>query len=271
MAQRQEGSGVVGFSSPAHERVKWKREDSMPIERKIGQIWIGPKPAPTRWMDSWKTIHPDLPYTLYDNAYLTGRRFRTQALIEHYFARREFAGVADLMRYEILFEHGGFMPEADSTAAARVDPLFEADQPFTCYEIDPTICHELGMPRKVGLICPILGSPQAHPVLGALIKTLAGVPVSDSLGKPWAVTGNKMLREFFRKRPKLAAQLTIYPAHYFVPEHYRGWRYQGDGPVYAHQHWGTTRDGYAAGEMPTELRQNGPTFEDVLARLRSWL
>ena len=68
------------------------------IPRRLGHIWIGPQPAPLEWMDTWKAAHPGWDYTLYDNAYLTGRRFRNQPLINEYFRRAEYAGVADLMR-----------------------------------------------------------------------------------------------------------------------------------------------------------------------------
>lgn len=32
------------------------------IPRIIHQIWIGPKPAPTKFMDTWKDKHPDFEY-----------------------------------------------------------------------------------------------------------------------------------------------------------------------------------------------------------------
>ena len=36
------------------------------IPKIIHQIWIGPKPAPTNLMNSWKNKHPDFEYILWN-------------------------------------------------------------------------------------------------------------------------------------------------------------------------------------------------------------
>ena len=36
------------------------------------------------------------------------------------------------------------------------------------------------------------------------------------------------------------SKLVIFPSHYFIPEHKDTGMYQGDGPVYCNQLWGTT-------------------------------
>ena len=239
------------------------------IPRQIGHIWIGPRPAPRHWMQTWQDAHPDMGYRVYDNAYMTSRRFVNQPLLVHYFERREYAGVADILRYEILLEDGGMLAAADSVCVTPIDPLLAEDRPWTCYEIDPAVCDGLGMPRKKGLLCPILASPPDHPVLKALIAHIAEKPITPDLPTPWKVTGNFMLRSFFRKNPALAEQLTIFPAHYFVPEHYRGHVYSGPGPIYARQLWGTTTGGYA--ERDASAAEPGPTHEDLLEAVRAWL
>ena len=240
------------------------------IPRRMGHIWIGPRPAPVQWMQTWRDAHPGMEYRLYDNDFLLSRRFRNQALLVHYFERREYAGVADIMRYEILFEEGGVLPEADSVCVAPIDPLMDEGRPWTCFEIDPAICDQHGMPRKKGLLCPILASPKGHPVLNALIEHLAATPITPDLPTPWKVTGNFMLREFFRKRPDLAKEITVFPAHYFVPEHYRGPKYAGPGPIYARQLWGTTTQTYVEREAAAEPDLL-PTHEALLEAVRARL
>jgi hypothetical protein len=103
-----------------------------------------------------------------------------------------------------------------------------------------------------------------------LIEHIAATPITADLPTPWKVTGNFMLREFFLKRPHLARQITVFPAHYFVPEHYRGPKYAGPGPVYARQLWGTTTQGYVEREAATEPALL-PTHEDLLAAVRARL
>lgn len=197
----------------------------------LGHIWIGPNPAPVEWMATWRTAHPNWRYKLFDNAYLLSRRFRNQRLIHEYFRRKQYAGVADLMRYEILFEYGGFLPEADSICVNPVDALFTEPRAYTVYEYPN---------GKTGLVSPILASNPRNPFLKLIIDTLSSVAPSD-LNRPWNSTGNGFLKRLIRKhRP----DLTIFPSHYFIPEHYKGNIYDGPDTIYARQFWGSTKASY---------------------------
>ncbi|MEM9967341.1 MAG: glycosyltransferase [Pseudomonadota bacterium] len=223
-------------------------------------------------MQSWKDHHPDWDYTLYDNDYLVSRRFRTQAVITEYFRQGEYAGVADLMRYEILLEHGGFIPEADSICMRPIDELCASPYPFTCYEIDPEVCDDLGMSRKKGLMCPILASPQGHYVLDRLISEIATNTPIKALPRPWKGSGNFRLRKFFHRNPDLAKHLTVHPAHYFVPQHFRGWIYAGPDEPFCKQLWGTTGHVYVENEeQKRDAAHMQEVKENVLAQLEAKL
>lgn len=65
-------------------------------------------------MQTWRDKHPEAQYTLYDNNFLDKFPFKNKRHIEVMMERRLYAGAADLVRYEILFECGGFLPGADS-------------------------------------------------------------------------------------------------------------------------------------------------------------
>ena len=93
------------------------------IPKIIGHIWIGHLQAPQDWMKTWREYHPTWEYRLYDNEFLFSRRWKNQELINAFYARKEYAGVSDLMRYEILEEVGGFIPEADSICLRPTDEL----------------------------------------------------------------------------------------------------------------------------------------------------
>lgn len=71
------------------------------IPKIIGHIWVGYLQAPEEWMQTWRDYHPTWEYRLYDNEYLFSRRWKNQELINAFSARKEYAGVSDLMRYEI--------------------------------------------------------------------------------------------------------------------------------------------------------------------------
>ena len=79
----------------------------MKIPKKMAHIWIGPLNPPVEWMNTWKEKHADWEYTLYDNNFLKSFSFKNKKLIEKYYELGLYAGAADLMRYEILYEFGG--------------------------------------------------------------------------------------------------------------------------------------------------------------------
>ncbi|MGV6888193.1 glycosyltransferase family 32 protein [Rhodophyticola sp. SM2404] len=104
------------------------------IPKIMGHIWIGPKPMPKDWMRSWPEMHPSWEYRIYDNDFLMRFPFRTRKLIHEYFSRGEYAGVQDLMRYEILYEYGGFMADADAICQHPVDELLTEKCAYTVYD-----------------------------------------------------------------------------------------------------------------------------------------
>jgi mannosyltransferase OCH1-like enzyme len=229
------------------------------IPRRMGHIWIGPHPAPEEWMATWRQAHPAWAYRLFDNDYLCNRRFRNQAHINAYFRRGKYAGVADLMRYEILFEEGGFLPEADSICLHQVDELFTEARAYTVYE----------MPEgRSGMMSPFLASNPGNPVIGKVIDKLSKLD-PDAMGMPWTTTGNGFLRRFFQANKALLSDITVFPSHYFIPEHHNGDAYSGPDRIYARQFWGTTLRVYPhrKAERPMSKEEVEARREEVMARL----
>lgn len=204
------------------------------LPRILRHIWIGPHPAPRDWMQSWIDAHPSWHYQVIDNDYISNRRFRNQAQIVEYFRRGKFAGVSDLIRYEILAEEGGFIAEADSICLHPVDELLTQDRAYSVYEFPE---------GKTGMMSPFLACNPGNPVLTAVVAEM-GKLVPQDMAMPWTTTGNGFLRRFFAQNPDLKQQTTIFPSHYFIPEHYKGGTYTGTDRVYARQLWATTRRSY---------------------------
>ncbi|MDM7459550.1 MAG: glycosyltransferase [Paracoccus sp. (in: a-proteobacteria)] len=204
------------------------------IPKRIGHIWIGPHPAPEKWMQSWREKHPGWEYRLYDNDFLLSRRFRNQHLINEYVRRGKWAGVSDLMRYEILFDYGGFLPEADSICLHPVDDLFADDIVYTVYEYPD---------GRTGMMSPFLAAPAQKPLLNDVIEKIGAQSAKD-LNNPWHSTGNGFLKRYFAENPDRKSQVHIFPSHYFIPQHYKGERYVGPDRIYAEQCWGTTTKSY---------------------------
>lgn len=213
----------------------------MNIEKKMTQIWIGPKPAPTKWMNTWKEFHPDWEYTVFTQSDLEKRTFRNQHLIDKYFNDNLFSGVSDLIRYELMYERGGFFPEADFICLANTDELFTSppEYCYTCYEQENA---------RPGYVQPILAANPGNEFLKQLIEELHVLKPEELSEFPWESTGNAWLARII---PKFNPKITIWPSHHFIPNHYDTSvkKYKGREKVYANHVWGSTGGGqdYASG------------------------
>lgn len=208
------------------------------IPKILGHIWVGHLPAPTEWMDSWKKFHPDWEYRLYDNEYLFSRRWHNQHLINAFYRRGEYAGVSDLMRYEILMETGGFIPEADSICQRTTNELWTKQALYTVYENEE---------KKPGFVSPFLASAPQHEYLKFVNNRLWKSVSPETLEPAWRSVGNRFLRNCMNRLPPENLKhdkVVIFPSHYFIPNHKDVGAYEGDGPVYCDQLWGSTLSRY---------------------------
>ena len=228
------------------------------IPKTLGHIWIGHRPAPLEWMQSWRDHHPDWDYVLYDNAYLFSRRWRNQALINEYYRRGQYAGVSDLMRYEILYENGGFIAEADSRCLRPTDELWTEPALYTVYENEDL---------KPDLVSPFLASAKGHPYLNLVTTRIFRRTYPSNLEAPWRSVGNQFLKRVIRSQPP--ENLIIFPSHYFIPQHKNenSERYRGTGAVYCDQFWGSTLGLYAE---PQDVDVEAMRADHV-QQLESWM
>lgn len=219
------------------------------IPKNLFQIWIGDRPAPYNWMDTWRHAHPEWSYKLIDNDYIGQRRFRNQHLINEYLKRREFPGAADLIRYEILYEFGGFMPGADAICLKSTDALWTIPTAYTVFE------NEIARP---GLVSPILAANPENEFVKILISELNELQ-PQKIGKAWRTTGNQFIARMLEKHDN---NVIVFPSYYFIPEHFSGQKYTGDGPVYAQQLFGETTGRYGKVSFKNKIFR-------VLGRIRS--
>lgn len=185
-------------------------------------------------MRSWRDLHPDWEYTLYDNKFLKDYDFRTRRQIDEYLKRGQPAGAADLMRLEILYECGGLLPGADSICLRNTDELFPLPRAYTVYE------NEFARGK---LVSPIQASAPHNDFILKLIETLAATD-PETLDDPWISTGNLFTALMIEQ---YAPDIIIFPSHYLIPIHFTGVSYKGDGPIYARQMFGSTRNAYLPG------------------------
>lgn len=200
------------------------------IPKILHHIWIGDKPAPMEWINTWYEKHPQWQFILWGNAEVFGRKWVNQKWVDYYRERQIWHGVADVVRYEILFQYGGFMPGADSICLNPIDELVEDNIAYGVYENEKV---------RPGLISPLYACPRGDPFANMLIDELSRKP---SVGAPWRTTGNMFMRDMVAKYPFLP--ITIWLSYFFNPVHYTGVAYRGRGKIYAKQLWGTTTKKY---------------------------
>jgi mannosyltransferase OCH1-like enzyme len=210
------------------------------IPKIIHQLWIGEKPAPEKWMNSWKEKNPGWDYKLWGEKEIKSQKWINQKHIDYYWKKGMWHGVSDVCTYEILYNHGGFMPGADSICQLPIDDLFfEYYDAYGCYEQEQI---------RPGFISPLLACVKGSKFAKELID---GLHKLKEVGEPWKSTGNLFMGEMYKKTKQ---KVKIFPSYVMNPEHFTGMKYEGSGKVYSKQMWGTTINGYSAGVKESEKK-----------------
>jgi len=227
------------------------------IPRILHLIWVGDETRrPARCMQSWIDAHPDWAIRIWGNADFTGRAWFNAGHMKE-MAAREWNGVADMMRWEILFDEGGVLVDADSHCLRPLPDWMLDCEAFACWE------NEIARP---GLIAAgYFGTVPRNPFLAKLIEDIRQKPtVVDRMA--WETVGPQHLTDTWRASGY--ANLTILPSHFFIPRHFTGVQYTGTGPVFASQEWGSTLGTYdaLAGAFPS----GGPAASEAFLFEPRW-
>ena len=220
---------------------------SNPIPKIIHQIWIGPKPRPKKFMDTFRDKHPDFEYILWTEEEMIKRGFKLENQ-QAYDRMTEWCGKADILRWEILYRFGGIYQDADSVCLEPFDETFLSKPAFAAFE------NEIA---RQGLVAVgTMGFPPKHPLCRAAIDwilTHDTCPQTCGL-RAWATTGPVLLTNLLNtgKYPGFS----VFPSHCFIPQHFTGVKYEGHKKVYCYQEWGSTKQNYEVMhqiEVPPEL------------------
>jgi len=218
------------------------------IPKLIHFIWVGNEAKrPDNCIDSWRRLNPGWEFMVWGNAELNELSWHNRAHMTAMYDR-ELNGVADMMRWEILYANGGIVVDADSIALRPLDEHLLDCEAFACWE------NEIVRP---GLIAAgYFGSVAGNPFVKQIITDIAEEP-SVVYDMAWKTVGPLRLTESYRKYGY--SKLRVYPSHYFIPQHFSGGAaYDGSDPVYAHQLWGSTRSAYGdIHKLDVEQLQSG--------------
>ena len=200
------------------------------IPKKLHFVWVGDETkCPDNCINTWRDNHPDYELRVWGNKELATYPWVNKSHMDAMY-KKELCGVADLMRYEILLNEGGIAIDADSISLRKLDESFRDNAWFASWE------NERIRPGLIAMGC--IGSLKQNPIIFQIVKDIRAEKTFDNL-MAWQAVGPKRLTDSVNKYGKLG--LKIYPSHYFLPEHFAGDVYKGDGPVYARQLWGSTK------------------------------
>lgn len=203
------------------------------IPKTLHIIWVGDESKrPDNCIRTWAERNPGWQLRLWGNeelasyGWINARHMREMA-------PRELNGVADLMRWEILYNEGGFVVDADSICVRPLDDWLLEHEAFACWE------NELMRPKLIA--AGYVASAAENPFFGQIITDIQA-EVSVTHEAAWQTVGPLRLTTAYHRYQYTG--LSVLPSHYFIPEHFSGLRYQGSGPVYAEQFWGSTHHSY---------------------------
>lgn len=136
-----------------------KLENSIP--KKIHQIWLGsdlPKKY-SKLTQSWKTHHPDWEYKLWTDNDIKSFNLTNKDL---YNKTTNYGEKSDILRYEILYRHGGIYADCDFECLKKFDELSDHCDFYA----------GLGYSPDAIILCGLIGSIPKHPILKACIETM---------------------------------------------------------------------------------------------------
>ena len=197
------------------------------IPKRLHFVWVGDQAKkPIAQINTWKLLNPDYQVTVWTNDSLKNG-WRLAGAMQHYWEDAK-CGVADCMRWEILYEYGGIALDADSECVRSLEDWLLEPDIFACWESEIL---------RPGLIANgVVGAVPNHPLIGQIISDMTQEEVD---GPPWIWSGPGRLTRAVRENNY--RDITIYPSHYFLPNHFAGLPYNGKGQVFATQSWNSTK------------------------------
>ena len=194
----------------------------------IHRVWLGSE-IPDQLQAfgrSWEEHHPTWEHRLWTEANLPS--LRNQDLFDRAeeIAPRNVGQLrADLVRYEILLEHGGVYVDCDFECLRPLDELLAGVSCFAALEDARWVNNA------------IMGAPQLHPFVEALVD---GLPenIRRTTGRPNKLSGPQYLTPIARR-----FGITIFPRELFYPYSYTELERGGEEfpDAYAIHHWSNRR------------------------------
>jgi mannosyltransferase OCH1-like enzyme len=206
------------------------------IPKLLHQIWLGPRPAPLVWTETWRDANPDFTYRLWGEDALDELGLRNDDVYRRYLTEGLYDGAADVARIEILHRFGGVYADADSVALRPLGDAPFMDSGFFA-ALEPNDDHP-------GLITnAFMGAIRGHDVLSRYVDLVSRV---ETLRPMWRSTGPGALTSALTSHDR--PDVRVLPAWTFFTTALSGETVQG-GSSYAQHFWSTTAERWGRGAV----------------------
>lgn len=190
-------------------------------------VWVGDESkTPTSTIERWTELNPDFQVMLWGNKDLSSG----WVLAKHmrHFWNRELCGVADCMRWEILYRHGGIALDAD-LEPSRAIPEWMLEP--RCWATSESELLRPGLLSNAAV-----GAEPQNPFIGQIVDDLSKDEPGELMA--WEFCGpTRLTMTFHEYRYR---DLVVFPSQFFCPTHFAGLPYDG-GLVFGHQEFKSTR------------------------------
>lgn len=184
------------------------------IPKIIHQIWIGPKPEPTKWTNSWRSyckMYPDWTYKIWKDtdAYEIIANYSPQ-LLAIYNAEPTYYGKADILRLVVIYYFGGVYIDADTVwiKPKSLNPYITNCTFFAGYEreYDNLIANS------------VFGAVPRSYIVKELISTIVNrYWIKRKSTKPHKLTGPYLFKEIISQFMVRDKGIIIHPYYVFYP------------------------------------------------------
>lgn len=196
------------------------------IPKIIHQIWIGPKPEPTKWTNTIKidyiVKYPEYKYKLWNESNINELFINFPNIKIIYDLEEKMCGKADLLRYLILYYYGGIYIDADSVwiNEKNFDELIDNSCGFFAAK-DPALNivtnGVIGTFKNNEIFIKILKHIESYIISkNGLIKPKYYLEKRKTYGVVKLI-GPVMFDHYVKN-----AKITIFPTHYFYPITWHG-------------------------------------------------
>ena len=205
------------------------------IPKIIHQIWLGDRNRmPKELMKTWKETYPTWKYMLWTEDNLPN--LRTKKQFDTLYESEKWNACADLLRYELLYNMGGWFVDADSIALRAIPDKFLNNTAFAAFE-NETIVKGFEHLVANGYLASEPGTELMKKVILNITEMSDDYLNRLPYGQMCSITGPYLLTSTI-KQVDAFDDIKVFPSYYFMPTHYSGIKYEGYDS-YADQLWGT--------------------------------